>query len=762
MRTVLAQTNYVLGEVSPRVLGRFDADKPIFKNGAAIIENWLLFQAGSVMYRPGTRFVAEVKNSANQVRLERFRYSITQEYILEIGNLYMRFFSNSGQVLSAGIIVEIVTKFAQADIFQLQMANKADVMYIAHKNYPMQKLVRTSANSFTISDAPFIRGPFIDKNITATTITPSADIGAAITLTASTAIFQAGHVGSLWRVKSGVVKITGFTSTTILVGDVQAEPDGTAGNLGTGPGATADWAEGAFSAVRGYPAAVTFHEQRLTLGGTIAEPQKIWSSSIGAYDNFNAGTATDSDSFTFEISSNLVNDIRWLTTVEDLKIGTSGGTITARNVTGQSISASNPPVIIVDSDYSVMVAEVESLSGNLFYVQSNKFILRQAHYDYLTNRDKSDDMCLLADHILRDGLGAVQIARQQSPNDRIWVVRSDGQIAIFTRNADQQVLGWCRFVGGNTGSGPGSFESMAILPMDGQDDQIWTACKRVVNGAIKRYVEYFTNELFENSWEPIRLDASLTYDTPVTISAMTNANPCVITATAHGFSNGDQVKINKIIAKLTDATTGVITYGDSELNTRSFIVANKTADTFQITDLSGTPINSTSLGKYISSGQVRKMNTVFSGLSHLEGETISVQTDGGLPAGTQTFTVSGGSITLTSPAAVVHAGLPYTGTLRMLPMGEGTQGGTSQTKERKVYEATVRVNKSIGGKFGDSLTNLFPIIFETTSASPLYTGDQELSFESFYSKYWSPFFVCDQPLPFMLLASVFTSDIQEK
>lgn len=617
----IAKTNFVLGEISPRVLGRFDADKPIFKNGAAILENFLIFQAGSIMFRPGTQYVAGVKNSANKVRLERFRYSISQEYVLEIGGLYMRFFSNGGQVVvssapawltltayvvgnyvtQGGLIyyclishtsgvfatdlaagkwvlqtaLEIPTIFGQAEIFNLQVANKSDVMYITDINYPPQKLIRTSATTFTISAVPFVRGPFLDDNITTTTITPSSDTGTGITLTASSAIFLAGHVGALWRVKSGVVKITAFSSTTSVTGDVQAEPDGIAGNLGTGPGAVTDWAEGAFSVVRGYPACVTFHEQRLVYGGTLFQPQTIFGSVSGAYDDFSKGTALDTDAYVFTIASNVVNDIRFLDSDTALKIGTSGGTISASSATG-GITPSSPPNITIDTDYGVMLAQAQRLGGYLFYLQASKFNIRQLVFDLITNKDKSQDMNLLADHILRDGLGAVQMARQTSPNDRMWIIRGDGQIAVLTRNPEQQVTGWNRIVGGEsdftiTCNGlNGSFESITILPIDGKDDQIWVVCQRRVGGVFKRFIEIFTDEIFTNYWEPIRMDASLSYDSPINITAISNTNPLVVTAPAHGFLNGDLVKINGVIGL------------DDVLNNKEFIAQNVTTNTFEL------------------------------------------------------------------------------------------------------------------------------------------------------------------------------------
>jgi len=621
----IGKTNWVLGEISPRAFGQFSQEKPIYKDGAAILENMLIFQDGGIMYRPGTQYVAPIKNSANKVCLYRFTYSIAQEYVIELGQQYMRFFANSGQVIvpsapgwqtSTGYvpgqyvtensliyycliahtsgtfatdlsngdwvlqnILEVPTVFQQADIFNLQTANKADVMYICNSNYPPQKLIRTSATSFTISAVPFVGGPFLDVNITATTITASADTGAGITLTASTAIFQAGHVGALFGIGkvgafNGSVLITAFTDSTHVTGNVQPNPDGSAGNLGTSGSAVTDWAEGAFSSVRGYPAAVTFHEQRIIYGGTTYQPQTMYASQIGAYDNFNPGTAADSDAWTYEISSNVSNGIRWLYSASvGLKVGTSGGTITAADGSTSGITPSAPPNITLDTDYGVMETIPQSLDGFLMYLQNNTYQLRQLQADLILSRDKSVDMNLITDHIFRDGFGAVQIARQQSPNTRIWAVRGDGQIAVLTRNTEEKVLGWCRIVGGSSDGTvscnglSGGFETIAILPIDGQDDQIWVVCERLINGSFVRWMEIFTSELFQNYWEPVRVDASLSYDNPLNITTISGNT---ITISNHGLNNGDQVKIE-----------GVFGF-NGELNDNIYVVNNVTTNTFQI------------------------------------------------------------------------------------------------------------------------------------------------------------------------------------
>lgn len=78
---------------------------------------------------------------------------------------------------------------------------------------------------------------------------------------------------------------------------------------------------------------------------------------------------------------------------------------------------------------------------------------------------------------------------------------------------------------------------------------------------------------------------------PFTISGITNANPCVITANGHGFSNGQQVRISGIT-------------GTTELNGGTLVVANSTTNTFSLQFLGGAAVNSTPFSAYISGGSV--------------------------------------------------------------------------------------------------------------------------------------------------------------
>jgi hypothetical protein len=82
------------------------------------------------------------------------------------------------------------------------------------------------------------------------------------------------------------------------------------------------------------------------------------------------------------------------------------------------------------------------------------------------------------------------------------------------------------------------------------------------------------------------------YGSDLTVTAATNASPCVMTSTAHGLSNGDYV---------------VVTSGWSRITDKVFRVANVTANTIELegTDTSDTDIYTTGSG----TGSVKKVTT---------------------------------------------------------------------------------------------------------------------------------------------------------
>ncbi len=589
-KTDETQNNFTNGEIAPTALGRFDLSK--YANSAKVVENFLIKQLGGVMFRPGTRYVADAKSSSVRSRLLKFLFSTTQTYIIEAGNLYFRYYTDSGQLQSGGSPVELTTVFETANLSKIKYAQNTDTQYMATGVYPVQKHQRTSATVFTIDEVSFVRGPFLDVNIDLTkSLTASADTGAGITVTSTGHTpFLAGHVGSLWRIKAGVVKITAFGSTSSVTATVQAEPDGTAGDLNTSAAAQTDWAEGAWSAVRGYPKAVTFHESRLYFANTDFQPEGLWGSVPFAYENYDKGNADDNDAVTALLNADTVVAIRWLSSgPKTMQAGTTGGTFAITSGTNQvPITPSNINAVR-ESLFGTSDIQARRLYNYLYYVQNDLKRFLESGYSFDIDQNDTFDTTLLADHILQvdiqdaiffrgDALsgGAFDLDSQQSPNNRIWIIRNDGQIVVLTRNVRQEVNGWCHILAGKTvscdgKSGTGNFESIAVIPQDNDSDQIWVIVNRIINGTTKRFVEFFTTEEIKYEWEPVRLDTSLTLDSPISITGVALTDPIVITAPLHGFSNGDRVKIDNVV-------------GTHQLNGNEYIVSAAATNTFEIGD----------------------------------------------------------------------------------------------------------------------------------------------------------------------------------
>lgn len=83
-----------------------------------------------------------------------------------------------------------------------------------------------------------------------------------------------------------------------------------------------------------------------------------------------------------------------------------------------------------------------------------------------------------------------------------------------------------------------------------------------------------------------------------TPSAITAALPVVVTLTSHGFENGQAVRATKFITMPFASATGM-----EQLNNRLFYVQQATANTFELYDSSGFPIDGRTYTAYVSGGE---------------------------------------------------------------------------------------------------------------------------------------------------------------
>jgi len=663
-RVAVQLTNFTGGELSPRLDGRNDLQK--YPTGCKTLENMIVFPHGSAARRSGTQFVAEVKDSSKETRLIPFEFSTTQTYMLEFGDQYIRFYKDNGQILSGGSAYEISSPYLEAELFDIKYAQSADVMYICHPNHPVKKLARTGHTSWTLTSVDFQNGPFMDHNIETTTLTAGhTAVGSSgnLTLSSTTGVnsnqgWLSTDVGRLVHFKDGHYKITSVTSTTVAVAISVVAPSSSS--------ASTDFALGSFSDTTGHPSCVTFFEQRLVFAATLSQPQTLFFSKSGDYENMDDnyhGTVADDDSIIYTIASNQVNAIRFMTATRTLIIGTAGGEFAVSG--GGTDNAITPTNILIKKQSNNGAANVDALAvGNAtLFLQRARRKLRELAYNFDVDGYVAPDLTILAEHISEGGFK--QLSYQQEPNQVIWGVRNDGQLVGLTYQREQQVVAWHRHIfGGTFSSGNAVCESVATIPTDDSEYQSWVIVKRTINGATKRYVEYIHQ-----------------YD----------------------FDETDDTSFNFL---------------DSQLS------------------YSGSPV------------------TTLSGLSHLEGETVSILADG---ATHPDKVVSSGEITLDRSASKVKIGLSYTSLLQTMRIDAGSQNGTSQSKTKRIYEITARLYESIGVEIGPDLNNMERIPFRSSanamdSGINVFTGDKEIEFRGNYETDGFIFVRQTQPLPLTILS----------
>jgi len=527
--------------------------------------------------------------------------------------------------------------------------------------------------------------------------------------------------------RSGYLKITSYTDAK----HVRCQVKKSVMLLGT---PLRDWYLGAFGIVPGWPYTITFHQDRLYFGGVDHAPQKIFGSRIGKYDDFESG-ADDDMAVSFELASNEVNVIRWITSKGGIVVGTEGAEWIIN--AGSASTPITPSNVYASKETTIGSSQIQPVipEGAVVYVQNGGHNLRQMLYQYINDKYTAVDLSLLSEHLLRDA-EIIDMDLQTRPYTTIWLVLSNGMAVAVTMLSDEQVLAWCPQVT------DGEIESVRCL-----NEEVWFITKRIINGQTKRYVERIVpwdetlaNMAFMDCW------ARYTGRTAV-ITGITQGNPPVVTAPDHGFSNGDMVLIYDV-------------EGMTQVNRRVFKVQNATEDTFELfdTDASG-------YSPYTGGGIVQACAHVLSGLDYLEGKEVNIVYDGLVHPNK---TVSNGTIELDEGiwGGNIRVGLPYAPVIETLNLEIPMQSGTLQGLTKRITKVIARLYKTISIKASSDGVRFETLSFRDTAGvyggvyPELYTGDKTIVLPSGFSADQYLYITQDEPLPLTLTMLIAEMEIE--
>lgn len=239
MATFPANINaFTRGEWAPELQGRADLDG--YTLACRKLENVLVPHTGSGSRRPGFQHLGACASASARPELIPFDFNGTpdQAYMLELGNLVMRFWYDGGLIedpASPGNPYTKATPWGTAELPDVRWVQRGDVMYLAHVEHPPQKLTRSAHASWTLEAAPLEDGPYLREDPSlGIVLTPGARTGTGVALAASSALFESGHAGAPFRLgyddpdgdlKWGWGKIKTVTSGTAATIDIE-EPFG--------------------------------------------------------------------------------------------------------------------------------------------------------------------------------------------------------------------------------------------------------------------------------------------------------------------------------------------------------------------------------------------------------------------------------------------------------------------------------------------------------------------------------------------------------
>lgn len=430
----ISQTLFTQGELGYYMDGR--ADNEIYGAGAAVVENWFLLPHGGLVRTPGFEKVDTVASAT--VRLGKFKFASTQEYALVFTDLQVKIYRD--KVLKA----TIVTPYTAAQLKELRWAQSGDYLIIVHPNHAPRELYRNGSDTaWVLQSITFINTPFHRYNANQS-CTPSATTGAiTLTLSGSTSYWAAGHVGATIKINDGYARIDSITSglvaqaTVITLYTKTALANTTASNA---------WKETAWTVAHGYPRTCKFHQNRLMFGGTGDAPATIFSSKTGDFYNFDDSDTKNDNGFSFTLSTDESHFIRDLKVAKDLIIFTSEG---EAQMTGGTAPISPTNVDIkFQSNYGIGLVPVHEVDGDIIFATRNNKEIRATTFDLAKDKYVSKNYTTIAQHLFDDTKSPVGMAYlrsyKQTQANLVFVVRSDGTMAVMTVNVDKAVLGWSR------------------------------------------------------------------------------------------------------------------------------------------------------------------------------------------------------------------------------------------------------------------------------------------------------------------------------
>jgi len=679
---------------------------------------------------------------------------------------------------TAGKIIELTTTYTADELKELSFAQTNDVIYIAHKAHPLRKISRLSHTSWTLSEPSITTGPFRtinsnrDLTVTPSSFSASATgygthiVGTTCTLTATGSVFHADMVGALFYLgeEGGGTGVDGpplGDSTVVTVANHTYTAGGNVYGLAGGSGIGASWG---------------------------------WFTRFPEHDSGTVTMIGHNSSATAEVTVDFLHPTYCILRITGYTSSTVATAQIVRYQMPQSIVARGTTYWKEGawSEYRGYPRSVAFYEQRLFLggSESDPTVLwgsRSGSYEDF--EDGSDDNDAI---IYRINAGSADVIRWLMSGRVLTAGTSMGEFAISASN-NNEALTPSNFKAapqttyGTSQCPPIRFNQAVLYPQRSGSTQ--NAARKIREFAysfqsdsfdsvdLTVFAEHITGDgidrmAFQTEPDSMiyarRLDGQLigcTYERAQEVVAW---HRHVLGGTGSEFKTlaaipgetGDELWVSaKVI--LGDEVDYTTEDGDSFVDETGELYLTEDTETVRYVLVSNPPFRDDGdkedakiLDCMLS--YVGDSTTVLSGLYHLRNLDVKVLNEGAV----ESHTVDAdGRITLDTATTKAHVGLPYTAIIETEDFEAGAQGGTAQSRAKRISQIYLRVLNSLGGTYGPDASNQQTIYYRTGadvhgSSPPLRSGLMELDFKGGWERYARVRLEHADPLPWHITGVV--------
>lgn len=599
-------------------------------------------------------------------------------------------------------------------------------------------------NTWTFANSTFKNLPVYDFNggYDALTFTPSATTGNAVTLTASSSIFTAAHVGGAFFGNGATARITAVasgTSATIAVQEPFANTSAILGSL-------ALLTEPAWSDARGWPQKCSSYQNRALFANTVSLPNGFYASVVNSYTDFGDLTTDDDDAISWYPTSNDVNVIRFIVPFRSITVHTNSGIYSSPL---SEISAITPNTFTLQLQDSTPadVLQPQAIDNQIIVLSGND--VHTMLWDGINNAYTSNIVSIANEQTIREPVDEAAYADLRRAGSRyVFIINASGSMAVYQTLQAESVSGFTpQIMEQSYGSAQflqcaSSFDGRAWFVV--QRQQATAGSPIAISGFTSSTLTATSSNLSTT------IPTAITFTTTGTLPAST---PQIATATYY-WAIGIDANTFSVYASQSDALAGVNAFIFTSAGTSSNMVPWPLATIFTLEELSqdvfldcavfysGTPTDTVDTGTIFNAQDVKMLGDGFGFDAVGVGNQVTFEAHG------ETVQVS-----------TAYIGFPINLVMEPMPLSIPAAPNTTLTKPNHIRSIRFMFNNTVGGKINGVPIALEPFDQADIGQPPIpANGIFEMMIMKGWNDFNNPSFTIEHNEPFNIeLIGVFYS-----